>query len=218
MFMHSINSAGGQYLSCNLAIRRQALDAVGGFDETYPHPHCEDLDLCYRVMKTVGAIGYEPDALVLHGVFPVGPWFFLRRVRYDPSGYRLFALHPEIFARSAGMLPVPLVSGATRNGDHRPTFLQILAYHVVCRGMRALSSLRRGVSIRERVLGAITHAACAALSIYQAPACLGEYRRACWSISSRFLIEPTRCAKCSEYCTSLPMTGWPAGAWPLAPW
>src|SRR5262249_54879382 len=36
-----MNKSGGVYLTCNCAYRRNALFAVGGFDETFPYPAYE---------------------------------------------------------------------------------------------------------------------------------------------------------------------------------
>jgi N-acetylglucosaminyl-diphospho-decaprenol L-rhamnosyltransferase len=46
-------------------LRRDALDAVGGWDERY-FMYCEDLDLCWRVRGAGWTIAYEPDGVVVH--------------------------------------------------------------------------------------------------------------------------------------------------------
>jgi GT2 family glycosyltransferase len=46
--------------------RRTALEAAGGFDESFPFPDHEDVDLSYR-MKEMGLdLRFQPDALVSH--------------------------------------------------------------------------------------------------------------------------------------------------------
>ena len=50
---------------CNMAFRRTALAAVGGFDPRY-RAAGDDVDLCWRVMEEVGTIGFHPAALVWH--------------------------------------------------------------------------------------------------------------------------------------------------------
>jgi N-acetylglucosaminyl-diphospho-decaprenol L-rhamnosyltransferase len=50
--------------ACFLA-RRQAWDAVGGFDASY-FMYLEDVDLCWRLARAGWAVGYEPAAEVLH--------------------------------------------------------------------------------------------------------------------------------------------------------
>ena len=51
-------------LGANLAVRRHPFEEVGGFDET-----CipgEDIDLCWRVRKSGGAVLFQPAARVIH--------------------------------------------------------------------------------------------------------------------------------------------------------
>jgi glycosyltransferase involved in cell wall biosynthesis len=59
--------------SCNLAVRRSALEAVGGFDEVLgpgtPLRAAEDRDLQLRLLETGGTGVYVPEALVEHD-----PW------------------------------------------------------------------------------------------------------------------------------------------------
>jgi GT2 family glycosyltransferase len=54
----------------NLALRRSAFEAVGGFDETLgpgtPARAAEDVDLLYRLANAGFTILYEPDAVVYH--------------------------------------------------------------------------------------------------------------------------------------------------------
>jgi N-acetylglucosaminyl-diphospho-decaprenol L-rhamnosyltransferase len=50
--------------ACFLA-RRQAFDAVGGFDEAY-FMYLEDVDLCWRLSRAGWAAAYEPSAGVMH--------------------------------------------------------------------------------------------------------------------------------------------------------
>ncbi|MFL6200704.1 MAG: glycosyltransferase [Thermoanaerobaculia bacterium] len=48
-----------------LAIRREAFDAVGGFDESY-FMYAEELDLCHRLRGAGWEIHYTPEATVVH--------------------------------------------------------------------------------------------------------------------------------------------------------
>jgi GT2 family glycosyltransferase len=54
----------------NLALRRSAFEAVGGFDEALgpgtPARAAEDVDLLYRLVNAGFALRYEPDAVVYH--------------------------------------------------------------------------------------------------------------------------------------------------------
>ena len=46
-------------------VRRQAFDAVGGFDDRY-FMYVEEVDLCWRLAKAGWRTAYEPSARVLH--------------------------------------------------------------------------------------------------------------------------------------------------------
>jgi N-acetylglucosaminyl-diphospho-decaprenol L-rhamnosyltransferase len=49
-----------------LMVRRRALRAVGGFDESFHPAWFEDVDLCYRIGRNGGRILYQPNARFLH--------------------------------------------------------------------------------------------------------------------------------------------------------
>ena len=59
---------GERYLlpSLNLAIRRNAFEQVGGFDERYPRASGEDADLCLRLREMGIILNFDPCAIVLH--------------------------------------------------------------------------------------------------------------------------------------------------------
>jgi GT2 family glycosyltransferase len=48
-----------------LAIRREAFDAVGGFDESY-FMYCEETDLCYRLGQAGWQVHFAPVATITH--------------------------------------------------------------------------------------------------------------------------------------------------------
>jgi GT2 family glycosyltransferase len=50
---------------CNMAFRREALEAVGGFDPTF---RCagDDVDICWALQRDGGRIGFHPSAVVWH--------------------------------------------------------------------------------------------------------------------------------------------------------
>ncbi|HKQ56421.1 MAG TPA: glycosyltransferase, partial [Candidatus Eisenbacteria bacterium] len=50
---------------CNMAFRRKALAAVGGFDVRY-RTAGDDVDLCWRLMEQGGTLGFHPGAMVWH--------------------------------------------------------------------------------------------------------------------------------------------------------
>jgi GT2 family glycosyltransferase len=48
-----------------LAIRSEAFEAIGGFDERY-HLYCEDVDLCARLRLAGWQLRQARDAVVVH--------------------------------------------------------------------------------------------------------------------------------------------------------
>jgi Predicted glycosyltransferases len=50
---------------CNSAFRREALEAVGGFDRRF-RAAGDDVDLCWRLQERGWSIGFSPSAMVWH--------------------------------------------------------------------------------------------------------------------------------------------------------
>jgi GT2 family glycosyltransferase len=50
---------------CNMAFRRSALAAIGGFDVRY-RTAGDDVDLCWRLQEQVGTLGFHAGAMVWH--------------------------------------------------------------------------------------------------------------------------------------------------------
>jgi hypothetical protein len=174
-FVRSIASAPGAYLSCNIAFRREALEAAGGFDEKFSFPHGEDIDLCLRIRDAGGTIAHAPGALALHAVLPSGPLLHFGRVRLDPSTYRLFALHPERFREAAA---VSLLPAFLRRPGRTPGAASILLYIEASRALHAWFSLRDGPALSDRMAGLFTNLACMPLHLLQLPGGIRAHRDA----------------------------------------
>ncbi|MGY1600629.1 HAD-IIIA family hydrolase [Geodermatophilus sp. SYSU D00815] len=69
--------ATSSWITADLAYRRAALAAVGGFDERFPRAFREDSDLALRVMGT-GARLVRGQRWITHPVRPVDRWISLR--------------------------------------------------------------------------------------------------------------------------------------------
>ncbi len=69
---------------CNMAFRREAIEAVSGFDETFIYQH-EETDLCVRLIRAGYRIVHHPRAFVDH--FPATSHF--RRNGYDISYFNI---------------------------------------------------------------------------------------------------------------------------------
>ena len=61
-----INLTGGALWSCNFAIRRPVFAEIGGFDERFPLPHMEDVDMRLRILAAGNDIIFVPAASVDH--------------------------------------------------------------------------------------------------------------------------------------------------------
>ncbi len=77
--------------SAALVCRREALDAIGWFDDELTVG--EDVDLCRRLEREGWLVRYEPRSVVLHDVRPDLPSFLRQRFRYGTSAAALDRRH-----------------------------------------------------------------------------------------------------------------------------
>lgn len=106
-----IERENGLYQTCNIAYRREVLEAVGGFRPEFSGPLTagEDTDLAWRALEAGYRSAFEPSALVHHAVWPATYLQHLadrrRRamvvqvVRYHPAARRLG--HHRYFYRAS---------------------------------------------------------------------------------------------------------------------
>lgn len=146
------NLQGGVYLTCNMAYRRSVLEAVGGFDETFPYPAYEDTDLAARVAETGKKILWEPRAIVTHPQRPLTlrtvfkklrhwEYVLLMGLRYGYLGWRKYPTrHPRIriAALSTIALPLSKLRTAVSWSSKRPLASLKLAFFGLCEGVGAL--------------------------------------------------------------------------------
>ncbi len=81
--------------SYSLAVRKEVLKKVNGFDESYPVATAEDWDLCYKINKAGYKIYFNQKAKVGH-YHPTNLWRYLK-TQYRHGFYRmkLYRKHPE---------------------------------------------------------------------------------------------------------------------------
>jgi GT2 family glycosyltransferase len=108
LYEHSVENKraeAGAYFTCNVAYRRDVLERLDGFCESFPFPHGEDLDLGWRALR-IGEIGFEPGMTVTHYPRPVSIRELVARGRFAANEVFLGFRHLERFpARTYGLRP-----------------------------------------------------------------------------------------------------------------
>jgi GT2 family glycosyltransferase len=84
---------------CNLAVRKSAFDAIGGFDSRFQTAG-DDVDFCWRLREAGFRLGFAPGAFVWHWRRP-SVWQFLRQqLGYGRAERLLLGKHPHRFTDS----------------------------------------------------------------------------------------------------------------------
>lgn len=90
--------AQAEFVAANCFVRRDALAAIGGFDERFTAASREDSDLQFRLLKAFGRVVRAPNAVVKHPARPVPGWSYaLRRHRRIAFDALLFKKHPQLY-------------------------------------------------------------------------------------------------------------------------
>lgn len=83
---------------CNMAFRRDALVAIGGFNPVYIKAG-DDVDICWRLQARGHEIGFSASALVWHHHRSTVRAYWRQQVGYGEGETWLDAHHPEKFVR-----------------------------------------------------------------------------------------------------------------------
>jgi histidinol-phosphate phosphatase family protein len=94
--------AAAQWATADMAYRRAALAAVGGFDERFPRAYREDADLAVRV-QAAGFRLVTGKRTVSHPVPPADRWISVRRQRGNADDVLLRAVHGRHWRQLAGI-------------------------------------------------------------------------------------------------------------------
>jgi GT2 family glycosyltransferase len=105
---------GGALVSCNVAIRRDLFEALGGFDEAFPHS-LEDCELGWRLRAAGQPLPFAPRARVRH------PWRALqpREVWREAIGHAIMAARHPGFAAGFGPLDLARMLAGRARGLRR---------------------------------------------------------------------------------------------------
>jgi histidinol-phosphate phosphatase family protein len=108
-----------RWISADMAVRRTALEAVGGFDERFPRAYREDTDLALRLLRGGWQIS-RGDRRVEHPVGGAGFWVSVGRQRGNADDALMRALHGRHWRRwgaaPRGRLRRHLLTAATLLG------------------------------------------------------------------------------------------------------
>jgi GT2 family glycosyltransferase len=85
------------FATCNVLVKRQWLDRVGGFDPRFRRAYREDSDLEFRLLDAGARIARVDDAIVVHPPRPEPPFASLRQQRNQVYDALLFKKHPTRF-------------------------------------------------------------------------------------------------------------------------
>ena len=83
---------------CNLAVRTEALRAIGGFDERFRIAG-DDVDLCWRLQASGATIGFNPGAMVWHHRRPSVLEYLRQQRNYGRAEALLERKWPERYNR-----------------------------------------------------------------------------------------------------------------------
>ncbi|MGD7652681.1 MAG: glycosyltransferase family 2 protein, partial [Verrucomicrobiales bacterium] len=141
---------------CNLAVRKAAFDAVGGFDPRF-HTAGDDVDFCWRLRDAGFALGFAPGAFVWHRRRPSLRGFLRQQLGYGKAERMLMEKFPQRFSPRGGAKWEGCVysGGPVRVADGVVIYHGLMGragYQSVACGMQPLRGLETGRDgWRERV-------------------------------------------------------------------
>ncbi len=107
---------------CNLTVRREAYEAIGGFDETYQVAG-DDVDFCWRLEQAGLKIGFHGAAFVWHRRRTCLYHYFRQQIGYGKAEALLMRAHPEKFTRYNGANWQGCVYTGAPLGVHKGSFI-----------------------------------------------------------------------------------------------
>lgn len=88
-----------EFVTANMFYRRDALAAIGGFDERFPVAWREDSDLAFSLLERGERLVRAPGAIVLHPLRPA-PWgVSVRQQQRSMYNALLYRKHPRLYRK-----------------------------------------------------------------------------------------------------------------------
>jgi hypothetical protein len=89
--------AHAPFVTANCFVRRDALVAIGGFDERFTEAWREDSDLFFSLLESTARIVHAPEAIVVHPIRPASWGISLRQQRKSLFNALLYKKHPVLY-------------------------------------------------------------------------------------------------------------------------
>ncbi|MFC0509122.1 glycosyltransferase family 2 protein [Micromonospora costi] len=188
--------AEGEWITADMAYRRDALAAVGGFDERFPRAYREDAELAHRVRRA-GWDLVRGRRVVTHPVRPEGCWVSLRTQRGNADDALLRRLYGPRWRTALGLPP-----------GRRHRHLTVTAAGVLALAGAALHARPPGAIGARRLLGLATGAAALTWAAGTA-----EFARARIAPGPRSVGEVTTMLATSVLIPPLAVAHWARGWW-----
>jgi len=105
---YALNESGlttAEFVTANCIVRRDALRAVGGFDERFTMAWREDSDLQFKLLENGYRIGRAEQAVVVHPLRPAPPGISVRQQRKVYFDALLYRKHPSRYRRHISAHP-----------------------------------------------------------------------------------------------------------------
>jgi len=160
-----------EFVTCNIAYRKNVLMQAGFFDERFKCPFREDSDLAYRILDQGYKIICQNSAVVYHPVKQVKLRDLLRAIKYHSYDVLLFKKHTK---RARAILDIRLYRFTTSGIAVILNVLIILSFFVItpiewsmiCTlsyfflttlALSVIKPSAKGKSLKDRIQGAIWH-------------------------------------------------------------
>ncbi|MDO8428052.1 MAG: glycosyltransferase [Candidatus Diapherotrites archaeon] len=104
LFFHATeNLTGRKFPACNFAVKKEWLEKIHGFDESY-HFFREDTDLAFKIISANGKILFDPSVIVYHPPRKISWKNILNEIILIKGDVRLYKKFPKLYSHYLGFL------------------------------------------------------------------------------------------------------------------